>query len=168
MAPLSAWASLAFCKDRYMRPEGSLQLTASSWQCWLHPESHRTRGFNTEPRCFSPEGIIGPVLREMDPQHSFSQGYPASTQLQCTQCTHTYMQTEKPGISQSLSLYSHGSLANLADVHSPVTSHWYTQTAQGYSYASYTVHIPHPLSCWIMHSPFICSPSQFPNHCTQW
>lgn len=45
---------------------------------------HWTRGFNTELRCSSPEGITGAWLREMDPRHIYSQGCPSSTLLQCT------------------------------------------------------------------------------------
>ncbi len=167
-----------------MRPEGSLQLSASSWQYWLHPESHRTRGFNTEPWCSSPEGITGAVLREMDPQHSYSQGCPASTHLQYTHThTHTHTQTQTHVQTHSVHTqteehgiftlsHSHSSLAHLAIVHSPVLSltHIHTQTVTHYrwccSYASYGVHIPRSPPCQIMRSPFICSPISFfkPSH----
>lgn len=100
-------------QDSSMRPEGSLQLNASSWQCWLHPESHGTRGFNTELWCSSPEGITGAVLWEMDPQHSYSRGCPTRTHLQ-------YTHAEEHGIF-TLS-HSHSSPANLAVVHSPMLS----------------------------------------------
>lgn len=57
---------------------------ASSQQYWLHPESQRTRGFNTELRRSSSEGITRAVLREIDPQHIQSQGCPSRAHLQRT------------------------------------------------------------------------------------
>lgn len=151
-----------------MRPESSLQLTASSWQYWLHPESHRTRGFNAELWCSSPEGITRAVLQEMDPQHIHNQGCPSSTHSQYTNtCANTLLihtQTKENYFLFCLS-HLHSSLANLVIVYSPMISFTHTCThkqivthyTQGYCYASYRVHITHSLSCQIMQSPIICS-----------
>lgn len=142
-----------------MRPEGSLQLTASSWQRWLHPESHRTRGFNTEPRCCSPEGIIGLVLREIDPQHSYSQGYPASIHLQYTlknSCAvYTHTPTHKHADRRAC-YFTHSSPANVAVLHSSIAmcTH-YTHYTWSYSYCMVCIQfifLPHYLleSCSLL------------------
>lgn len=167
MAPLSVWASLACCKDSYMRPEGSQQLNASSWQYWLHPESHGTRGFNTEPRCSSPEGITGAVLREMDPRHSYDQGCPASTHWEYTltiTCANTHCaHTEEHGILSFTFTQLYG-ITRPSSTHPCSLSRPCTHKQQHTTYdvvlmlhmhCIFLVHCP-VTSC--IPSPFICYP----------
>lgn len=158
------------CRDSKMRPEGSLQFSASSWQYWLHPESHWTRGFNTEAWCSSPKGITGAVLQEMDPQRSSSQGCPASTRLQYTQKKQKHRQKSIVVLlCPTLTLLS-CYLGHYAFTHDPSHTNAHTNITNdkwSYSYASYTLRIPHRLSCQIMHSPFICFQISFSYHHTR-
>lgn len=128
-----------------MRLESWLLLLASSQQYWLHPESQRTRGFNTELRCSSSEGITRAVLREIDPQHIQSQGCPSRAHLQRTNTL-----TQTPGHNLFMS-FTHKHTAHCLFTH----THALTQKQQ------HTIHeavmTPHSLYCPTMHSAIIWS-----------
>lgn len=107
-------------------------------QYWLHPESHQTRGFNTELRCSSSEGITRALLREIDPQHIQSQGRPVPCTLTVDKHKDATFLVPQCFIVCSPTL----SLTHILYIGAEKTAARYRR---GYYYASYRAHITHSL-----------------------
>lgn len=128
-------------------------------------------------------GLLEQCCRKWTPQHSYSQGWPASTHLKYTHTCkhimytpHTHIRMVQAWYFYSVfyiqlscqlghhRLFIHALSHTQAPTSTPNTT--VHHTTWGCSYASYTAHIPHSLSCQIMHSPFSYSPISFfkPSH----